>query len=489
MVETALQTSYEIDSKERVAHREKAGYNLLYEVENIQRNLTVTENGYDIPPDILDYTYNNEKTATIEAATQDMISVTHQRWDKDAHDCVAFGSPVLSILGSGIDDARSQFEYERRVIEFHDAEAFNTALADGAMNDSVKVTFSPFPDDVEREAAEESGYKGAMVRLFSYDAATADIEVHQINFEVSDNQALASVARMLGAYCSRQKTSNELLATQIYVPKETFPRGVVDIAEAYDRVLEYQAQVAGNDTKYLCGRPVLTKNDQDYNALYEKSEILEHTIDPLIQSVVDTDVELAISLHEGKASTKVQTKIQSFLQLDEETGALSTAQKDALIAGLLGTFTKDTAHVLKSLELVRTWSVVSSLANARRAEALFGKDNVARIRQQYADDPTVLMNGYDLDRVIASAQKEVVFIRCGGKIQSGVESLYAAPLETVQGALFGDELSIQTSEPFKCPDCKHTSHKPVGNRCPHCGLTKETYSKRLAKEGKSSEVC
>jgi hypothetical protein len=51
---------------------------------------------------------------------------------------------------------------------------------------------------------------------------------------------------------------------------------------------------------------------------------------------------------------------------------------------------------------------------------------------------------------------------------------------------FGESLYYQ---PFECPKCHNMSYSPVGNKCPHCGITKEQWAKKLESEGKDTDIC
>jgi hypothetical protein len=51
---------------------------------------------------------------------------------------------------------------------------------------------------------------------------------------------------------------------------------------------------------------------------------------------------------------------------------------------------------------------------------------------------------------------------------------------------FGESLYYQ---PFECPKCHNVSYSPVGNKCPHCGITKEQWAKKLKEEENDKEIC
>lgn len=55
---------------------------------------------------------------------------------------------------------------------------------------------------------------------------------------------------------------------------------------------------------------------------------------------------------------------------------------------------------------------------------------------------------------------------------------------------FYDFSSYLLGEPFTCPNCGYISYVPVGNKCPHCKITKEEWKKKQEKEtGDSFNLC
>jgi hypothetical protein len=80
----------------------------------------------------------------------------------------------------------------------------------------------------------------------------------------------------------------------------------------------------------------------------------------------------------------------------------------------------------------------------------------------------------DIDRIVnvyGAYQPPVAKGSCGSTGGSVSNMLFGSMSEmTRAGGL------LDSREPFTCPKCSYTTHKPVGNQCPGCGLTKEQYA-------------
>lgn len=485
------------ETQEQIEVRKNKGYAVLAEVRLIYDALTQAGNG-EISQDALQYAYFNEKTAAIEAATNDIISITYQNWDPVFSETTAFGKSVSEMNKRGLQSVIAlneenggiySFEVERRNIELADSIITNLKIKDGTLTTHYKIVISPYPQEADADIAKSLGYhyqgETAKVRLYDFDDSA--VKAYQIELCGHEIIHFIETIRSLSGDSSYSAShSSEILATQLYIPKDSLSRGIVDIARIYDQVLE---KATGN-AHYL-GRVDRSGN---YDDLFGKTRIVEEEIEPLLHALLETDIELAKSLLQGIPTGKIREKIDYFVNAKierlEDGYLLDRDKRSRLSSAIVGTngqFTQEHAEIIKSAELVRTWSIIACLVNPKKAEKIFGKEQVARVRWLHeADANKILANPFMMDAMIAKSDVSEITIACGGSVQN----LFNHSLNQARNALFGDdnETSSLIERKVKCPECgwEPTAEQLTAMRegksgaptkCPHCGWDPCTKSK------------
>ncbi|KKR72181.1 MAG: hypothetical protein UU81_C0008G0012 [Microgenomates group bacterium GW2011_GWC1_41_8] len=446
-------------------------YSLLAEVNRAKNGLYKNEAGeYVLSENDLEALYFSEKTAAFEAATQGMIWRTWQKKDETGR-ATGHGDSLVDITQNYVvyleqnPEKYPEAEIRRQRVELLNTQMFDYHLQQKTLDTHCWITISPSPDDMSADVRKSLGYFGTMINIRDHDPQTGKIHVHQINVD-TDMPVLGRFFTDIAGkdsgfdYQSETPSATELLAHPILLSKDEFnrrfPRGVVDVARVYDGMLE---EVSG--VPYFFGKQVSTK--LLYEEIFHKTETVEHQIEPLIQHLVEFDIELAISLAEGNLTESIQKKIIEHLNLRDTEGleGLSTEQQTALKKALFFFADKRIAEeavtVLKSLELVRVWSVISSLAHQERAEQLFGRETVQFIQEQYIYDPVALLHSGFINSVIVNAKPQ--FNLCGGTVdifgnKGGNNNLFQISLGDSLMALLAPNANSEIESGKSCPEIK-----------------------------------
>jgi len=452
---------------------------------------SLTEKG-SVSTETKRYIEANERTKAFEAATDKLIMRTFQYWDNEKKCLIGFGVPTISIYENGLkaiqnkmekEGGKFDFEKRRRQIELADAQVTNDAIDWGLLDKYTKVTISSFPQEADPDTARLVGYfperKIAMVRVQDFNPENGILTTTQIMIDNSDAAIFARLAAKLVGE-DEDKVGNfdssRVLGLQLLVPKEAGVE-VTDIAKMYDRVLKET-----NGREFFFGQETSENNNNSYEMIAEKTRTIEERTEPLIKKLVETDIQLAHSLYQGKTNEKVEEKIMNLIGLqDENRFFLSEHNRNVLRKALSGDFSPEAARIIKEFETKDVYLSILCVANPDQAEKLLGKKQTQKVQRAYVSRPEEFVNKYQ----VFNPRSDTILYFCGGIINftsPGRGSMGFNLLGTGGFYALGQNefvnLLIEGSF-FSCPSCD----KPIASgkgitKCPHCGITKEEYGSR-----------
>lgn len=439
-------------AKERLSER-TLGYDVLFEVNHLLKHIESESDGsFGFSTDALEYVRCNELTAAMEAVTNRFLSVTFQERSDDLGGFRAFGEAEtvaeMALRGTkGLSgDQVIKFEKERRWAEYNEALVLDSQY-NGMLRDHVLLTISPYPDEVFSEIAGKLGYKfdtkQAMLRWHEV-GEEGKKTIYQLNVDNKDYSSVevfGELLRRFGDSDFEGESTLDILATPIFISKTKFNNGVIDVARMYDSILE---EKSNNSKHYFCGREVANETQKVYGDLAKKSEQIIEEGSDLIDLVVSYDMELAKSLFLKSPTLSILSEMEYFVKARNEMGALILDDGQRMILdGCLSddsgkSFNKDTAKLLKSLETVRVWSLLSCRLNKEQAERVFGEERVERILVAFDSDIVDAGLAWMVLDSAVSQTNELEFKACGIALSSfGGGNMFQSPLSTVMEVSFG----------------------------------------------------
>lgn len=474
------------EAKKRLDER-TYGYNLLFEVNHLRENIKIESDGsVSFLSDAVDYVRCNELTAAMEAVTERFLSVTFQEWDEELGGFRAFSEheTVAAMTRRGFskmsDESVFRFEKDRRKLEYGEAVLLDSQYK-GLLRDHVLLTISPYPDEVPEFIAGAKGYKSetkqAMLRWHEL-SEKGEKTVYQLNLDNADHSSVevfSELIRQLGDSDFIGESTLDILASPIFISKDKITNGVIDIARVYDSILEKEST---NTKHYFCGRVVANETQKLYNDLAKKSELMVEESSDLMERMVELDMELAESLEKGYTTKMIQSKIEYFFDArnDRDEFLLDEGQR-LLLGKYIGvnsntSFGVDAAKLLKSVETIRAWSILSCRFNREQAEMVFGEERVEQILVAFEDDYTDEDLAWAVLDNVVSQTNDLQFVVCGGSLKSYTGgNFFQSSLSSVEQDLFGSSESSSVMECVKCPFCKKTVDAIVTStkiKCPEC---------------------
>lgn len=450
--------------------------------------LPYIEKGLPIPEETLSYVRSNEFTSMTEALTDGVINSTSRRWDARLRDQVAYNHQLIHMLGDGITgkdgvegifdlakkDKRYTPELHRRQIEMNNQLILNEASEIGLLESHINVSFSPFPFDMDMKTAAKLGYfvdeKVGMIRLFTEgpnkQIVTMQISVPNCNLKALTNtiDELQSIEGSIVTKVYEYSKSTNILGTQIFIPKDCLPRGIVDIIEMHDNQL---SQINGDS--YFLGKQVNSGTQHNYDQIYRNTNQADEGLQNALTHLVKFDRELAVSLVNQSPTPTIVASILSFIKSSNQI-ELSYSEIDLLNMSLVN-ITPHGAALIKKLETIKIYAFASTAVNPEKARQIFHHDNSA-IQQAYADNH---INHYNNTKIIDTIFRgSVTFFRCGLEISKGQQldedfSLSNTPMSNIKNAFFGSvEKDSKGSLEFPCHLCGAKNKRPRGKTIKYC---------------------
>jgi hypothetical protein len=437
----------------------------------------------------LQYARCNEQTALLEAVSKESVSVT-QQFFIDGQFC-AFNQPLVPMFQRGVDAAMRMrdkrttdsgqpasparlaakraggrtadnnsyaVEVWRREKERDEQVQLNSLAEAGQLNSHYMIVISPFPEEMNEQTAHELGYfpqeRAGKIRIHDFDSHSGMKQTIEFFYTQSSLEKIKSMARLLGM--------------------SSMFNDISEPSQALERTMLISKLRVGTwtDILRLLG-PVIYENDgQD---IAKKSQIILNEAQPLVDSLVHFDTELALSLEQGEPRPAVLRMINLYLRkYPKESAALSEQDRYLLYAGR-DRFTEDVAVVLKKIALINTYTQVAVLTDEPSVKELSHMKNYVRNHLSIYDNPAI-------DGFLLGGGRSVAFSFCGMSID-GAQSAYGYMPADYLRSLFGNELV------FECPSCHRVTYGPVGNRCPKCSITIEEWKQKIAEENLDVETC
>lgn len=435
----------------------------------------------------LEYVWWNEMTAATEAVTDGHIWITRQRWNRQVGDFEAFGEEITPMMERGVSQVDGLMGYDwelergRRGVELDENFNLRGEYYLDNLEDKAVVMISPYPEEMSLGFATKRSYdpekKRAMVRVHKVDGA-GNKQIIQIGLDNSSTEAFRRLLEKMGVETAERLGSTEVMALSVamLVDKESGWASVVELARQYDVVLEEMARERGQAKRYFLGKEVGLV-ERDYEGLERKREFVEGEIAPFVDSLVDFDVELAQSLVTGKPVGLVADRVWRYLTPTkmggEERFLVSDEERKVLRLGLVGKFGEEAAQILKEKEMVRVWTVMSTLVNGERAEQVLGASQ-AQVIAEGARRGRWLGGEMDeyVDRVVVSSG--VRYFTCAGDfggydygVGYGGYGLNGLGLGEVGGVLWGEKKPWEYHK-GECRVCKRKTDVGPCNICKRC---------------------
>jgi hypothetical protein len=419
----------------------------------------ISETG-QVPENLLDYTFFNEKTQAFESVTQGFVFQTYQPWNKDTRHLTPFGQTSVAIFEEGLKNAIAlraakgdnySFEVQRRAIEFADARKIDEMIRLGELNNNVKIAISPYPSNAKPEVASKLGYfsevKVAMLRIMNYDPETQILTSSQIMLEQSNNELLCKLASHLTGANISGLGPDDLLALQITLPKNASPN-ITELARIYDHLL-YEKY--GN--KFFFGKAKVNSHPS-YEDVQINTHIIEENSQETITDIVNFDTELAKSLVLGLPSETVRNRMfEAINQTDEKGNCVLTQKQMMSLTYGFNRFNLDTAETIKNIFLIDSYTLLTCVTNPQRAEEIMPKETARKIGVAFKEG--VLPSSSGLGSQI---YKSIVFHFCGGGIYQMTNPQMRSFFKE------GNELKCT------CPFCNQIVEAKIHNGRIHCPM-------------------
>ncbi|MFA6005831.1 MAG: hypothetical protein WC775_05100 [Patescibacteria group bacterium] len=425
----------------------------------------------------LEYARCNEQTALLEAVSKESVSVTRQVFIDGQFS--AFNQPLVPMFQRGVDEARrmaskesikykagslkegdNSFDVEiwRRERELDEQVKLNEYAVSGELNSHYMIVVSPFPEEMNPHTAHELGYfpekRAGKVRIHDLNPQTGIKQTIEFFYTGSTLEKIKEIGNLLGleGVFAHLKSPSYALEQTIMVSKVR-TGGWLDIL----RLLS----------------PVLYENGAQDVA--RKSQVVLSEAQPLIDSLVQFDVEMALSLDKGEPRPAVLKMINLYLRkYPKESAVLSERDRYLLYLGR-DRFTNNVAAVLKKIALINTYTQVAVLTDEPSVKDIAHLKSYIRNHLSIYDNPAI-------DGFLSGGARSVAFSFCGMSI-GGAQSAYGYMPADYLRAMFGNELV------FECPSCHRVTYGPVGNRCPKCSITLEEWKEKIAEEKLDIETC
>ncbi len=445
--------------------------NLPSSLLDVQLALNALKDYGHIPDNIKLYIEADVRTQAFEAVAPGTIMTTYQAFDRGKKEFVGYGFSTTEIYKKGLGDIAElrkkhgnniDFEEERRTIELLDAYALNNSIVDGSdrMAENIKVVISPFPKGADKKTAKEIGYFAdkeiAMVRVMEFDPETDLMKVSQIAVEKTDLEMFASLVSLLkGEKIEEPISATDILGTQIFIPKGKVTNGVVDIARIYDRYLETKTgerHFLGEDIGYA---------KKDYQVIVENSKQAESLTQPIVNHLVETNIELAKSLINGSATDFIKNSVRLTLQQTKDGKSLLDDTKRLVLSeSLTGKFDISAAEALKDFVTKSDYLAMLCLTNRDRANEVFNVDEVTNFRNEYFNDPYYSVA--DSAPLMPNGQMELYF--CGSMMTINRSEIGGANLGSMSSGEFTGIVREGGSKFVKnCGNCKKSIGKYISS--------------------------
>lgn len=218
-------------------------------------------------------------------------------------------------------------------------------------------------------------------------------------------------------------------------------------------------------------------------------------------------------LHDENQSRNPLTRLLTTLHIDEQKIAYSKRFLDE-ITNQLGSWIHDYfsgIYLVAQSDELSMQQQISSLDLQSLLTAMYNKAGIIKkqIEGVRIDEPMVryfeqhrILTEFDQhtrvqEQSYYAAIPPITPVRKSDcpPLSGGVSSGYVSSLDIAvglsggasMGQIMSNEQTIQSREPFRCPQCQFVSYESVGDQCPKsrggCGLTKEEYIKEAKKKG------
>lgn len=478
---------YDSSIEEVVAHKQAYGLNLLAEVDVLMANHDCWEEDTSLDPQLMAYLHQNAYTAASEAVDPGGYFWSDtRRWVSTQAEFYAFNQPMSQMLQNGIEYVNQQinddhdhpliFERRREIIELQVEEDLSRAYRQGDLPDGIYFNVSAYPEEVAESDAALYGYKPkqrlAKLRFEVFDQGqrtTIDISVANSRIDILGQ--LAGLQPEQTAYFS----SEDLLGLTRYlgpIPQDgSSIESTLRVVEDYDILL---SQRYGGD--YFFGRRVAFKTDKNYQGVVEKRKGIFVKGQPLVDQVVNLDIELAKSLSIGTITEYIESKTEYWLGATNKAGQYLLNQKERNHLSrtfLSGTLSREAAEVLKKCELTLIWSSMACLVDPILAGQKFGTERVAYVTQQLGLKRRIDDDLYtDLTAMSADPEEALLFELCGGSMGGFGRGLHGLRLTEI-----GNYLTLDPeNDIWKCQRCHYIHLIDARNGvlvdyCKGCGLS------------------
>lgn len=464
-------------SPELGGKKEVRAGDVLAEVKRMRRDL---EQYGEISQETWNYVEANERTNALEATTDGHLFLTHQNWNGEWGEFTAFGESMLDMWQGGIDAIEvvtqsDGFEWQRRKLELEEEKALIEMMMSGSWRENVKVTISPFPDEMDPDEARGYGYnpenKRAMIRIHDI-GVDGTKRIIQLAVDSSDLGVFADLVGWLGVEVDGEvSTSVDLMGynNSLVINRETLPLGVVSVAQKYDELMERKYGGV-----FFLGKPVNKKEEGEYGLLENKREFVEEQAGDLISHLVEFDYKLAMCLNEGRVTDDgLRERLKYLLNVTDESGRFVLSQRERwVLEGVQdgGSFVEDAARILKEKELIKVWTLMTAMVDEKRAIEVFGENKTEKMRNIVENG---LINQDESSRLIDDVvvSSPVAFYTCMGAL--GGVNLYALSPGTAMKLMNGGEVSDYV---WVCESCGHVNEIDVPNGklkdcCDGCGMS------------------
>lgn len=401
------------------------------------------------------YARCNEQAALLEAVSKQSVSVSQQLLVDGQF--AAFNQPLVPMFERGLaaatrkmaSDSRFKVEVWRRSKELEEQLQLNELAQSGELNSHYLLTISPYPEEMDEKTSQELGYfpqeRVGKIRIHDFNPQTGMKQTIEFFFTRSSLEKVRLIAAALGLGDSFSHLVN---------PSQTLDQ----------RVLVSKLRVGSwLDLLRLLG-PVLY--DGQHQDIIAKSQVVLSEAQPLIDSLVNLDTELALSLEKRQPTARILQMINLYLRkYPRRMTSFPELDRNLLLFGR-SYFTDEVAIVLKKIALMNTYTQVAVLTDQPSVKHLAYMKRYIRDHLSIYDNPAI--DGFMMGRLGSPG-----FAFCGVALD---------PANYLR-RLFGLESK------FECPNCNRITYGPVGDRCPKCNITKAEWKEKLEKDGLDAETC